>query len=145
MEQPDVILIGAGIMSATLCVFLKELQPDCIIEIYERLDQPALESSDAWNNAGTGHSAYCELNYTPLVDGKIDTKKAVHIAEQFQLSRQFWSYLIDNNKPPSPDNFIHSVPHLSFVWGDENVAYLQKRYEALVKNPLFSKEFLVSS
>jgi malate dehydrogenase (quinone) len=138
MEQPDVILIGAGIMSATLGVFLKELQPDCIIEIYERLDQPALESSDAWNNAGTGHSAYCELNYTPLVDGKIDTKKAVHIAEQFQLSRQFWSYLIDNNKLPSPDNFIHSVPHLSFVWGDENVAYLQKRYEALVKNPLFS-------
>lgn len=138
MEQPDVILIGAGIMSATLGVFLKELQPDCIIEIYERLDQPALESSDAWNNAGTGHSAYCELNYTPLVDGKIDTKKAVHIAEQFQLSRQFWSYLIDNNKLPSPDNFIHSVPHLSFVWGDENVAFLQKRYEALVKNPLFS-------
>lgn len=138
MEQPDVILIGAGIMSATLGVFLKELQPDCIIEIYERLDQPALESSDAWNNAGTGHSAYCELNYTPLVDGKIDTKKAVHIAEQFQLSRQFWSYLIENKKLPSPDNFIHSVPHLSFVWGDENVAYLQKRYEALVKNPLFS-------
>lgn len=138
MEQPDVILIGAGIMSATLGVFLKELQPDCIIEIYERLDQPALESSDAWNNAGTGHSAYCELNYTPLVDGKIDTKKAVHIAEQFQLSRQFWSYLIENKKLPSPDNFIHSVPHLSFVWGDENVAFLQKRYEALVKNPLFS-------
>lgn len=138
MEQPDVILIGAGIMSATLGVFLKELQPDINIEIFERLDQPALESSDAWNNAGTGHSAYCELNYTPFVNGEIDTTKAVHIAEQFQLSRQFWSYLISNGKLPSPANFIHTVPHMSFVWGNDNVAFLQKRHEALIKNPLFA-------
>ncbi|MGV9004590.1 malate:quinone oxidoreductase [Flavobacterium sp.] len=138
MQQPDVILIGAGIMSATLGVFLKELQPDISIEIFERLDQPALESSDAWNNAGTGHSAYCELNYTPIVNGQIDTTKAVHIAEQFQLSRQFWTYLIMNSKLPSPDNFIHSVPHMSFVWGDDNVDFLQKRHKALIKNPLFA-------
>ena len=139
MEQPDVILIGAGIMSATLGVFLKELQPDITIEIFERLDQPALESSDALNNAGTGHSAYCELNYTSMDEnGVVDVKKAVHIAEQFQLSRQFWSYLITNGKLPSPDNFIHTVPHMSFVWGDDNVAFLQKRHEALIKNPLFA-------
>ena len=139
MEQPDVILIGAGIMSATLGVFLKELQPDITIDIYERLDKPAQESSDAWNNAGTGHSAFCELNYTPEKEnGQVDCKKAIRIAEQFQLSRQFWSYLVANEKLPNPDNFIHTVPHLSFVWGNENVDFLKKRYEALVKNPLFS-------
>lgn len=140
MNQPDVILIGTGIMSATLGVFLKELQPDITIEIYERLDKPAQESSSAWNNAGTGHSAFCELNYTPQnPDGTIDTKKAVKIAESFAVTRQFWSYLVENDKLPNPENFIHSVPHLSFVWGEENVDYLQKRYEALVKNPLFSQ------
>lgn len=140
MEQkPDVILIGAGIMSATLGVFLKELQPDITIHIYERLGKPAQESSQAWNNAGTGHSAFCELNYTPEKEnGEVDCKKAIHIAEQFQLSRQFWSYLVDNQKLSNPENFIHRVPHLSFVWGNDNVEFLQKRYQTIVKNPLFS-------
>ena len=139
MEQPDVILIGAGIMSATLGVFLKELQPNITIDIYERLDKPAQESSEAWNNAGTGHSAFCELNYTPETEnGNVDCKKAIQIAEQFMLSRQFWSYLVANDKLPKPENFIHSVPHLSFVWGNQNVDFLQKRYETIVKNPLFS-------
>lgn len=118
MNDADVTLVGAGIMSATLAVFLKELNPDLNINIYERLNQPALESSDAWNNAGTGHSAYCELNYTTMdVNGAIDAHKAIKIAEQYQLSLQFWSYLVQHNKITSPDNFIHSVPHLSFVWG----------------------------
>ncbi|MEC4005375.1 malate:quinone oxidoreductase [Flavobacterium sp. SUN052] len=140
MENPDVILVGAGIMSATLGVFLKELQPDIKIHIYERLNQPALESSDAWNNAGTGHSAFCELNYTPQnEDGSVDAKKAIKIAESFELSKQLWSYLVANDKLPNPDSFIHSIPHLSFVWGKENVEYLKKRYDALVQNPLFSK------
>ena len=139
MENPDVILIGAGIMSATLGVMLKELQPDLKIEIYERLDKPAQESSQAWNNAGTGHSAFCELNYTPENEnGSIDCKKAVKIAEQFQLSRQLWSYLISEGKLTSPENFIHSIPHLSFVWGNDNVAFLESRYEAMKKNPIFS-------
>lgn len=138
-KQPDVILIGAGIMSATLGVLLKELQPDSVIHIYERLDQPALESSGAWNNAGTGHSAFCELNYTPEKDsGEIECAKAIRIAEQFQLSRQFWSYLIGNDKLTNPQHFIHSVPHLSFVWGNDNVEFLQKRFHTIVKNPLFS-------
>jgi malate dehydrogenase (quinone) len=140
MEQPDVILIGAGIMSATLGIFLKELNPEIRIDIYERLDKPALESSDAWNNAGTGHSAFCELNYTPeLENGEVDVKKAIKIAESFEVTRQFWSYLADHKIIESPEKFIHSIPHLSFVWGEENVNYLQKRFDNLQKNPLFQE------
>src|SRR5690348_5772910 len=90
----DVVLIGAGIMSATLGMLLKQLEPEISIKIYERLDVAAAESSDAWNNAGTGHSAFCELNYTPeRADGTIDTSKAVKIAESFEVSKQFWAYL----------------------------------------------------
>lgn len=137
-SNSDVVLIGAGIMSATLGLILKELQPDIKIEIYERLDIAAAESSDAWNNAGTGHSAFCELNYTPeSADGTIDPKKAISIAESFEVSRQFWAYLVQEQKVSSPENFIKSIPHMSFVWGDKNVEYLKKRFEALHANPLF--------
>lgn len=136
----EVVLIGAGIMSATLGLILKELQPDIKIEIYERLDRAAAESSDAWNNAGTGHAAFCELNYTPEgLDGSIDAKKAISIAESFEVSRQFWAYLVQENKVPSPENFIKSIPHISFVWGEKNVAYLKKRFDALHLNPLFKQ------
>ncbi|MDY0907767.1 malate:quinone oxidoreductase [Pedobacter sp. CFBP9032] len=135
----DVILIGAGIMSATLGVLLKELEPDLSIEIYERLDIAAAESSDAWNNAGTGHSAFCELNYTPeKADGTVETKKAVQIAEHFEVSKQFWAYLIEKGLVSSPANFIRKIPHMSFVWGKKNVEYLRKRYDALQKCNLFS-------
>ena len=137
-RNPDVVLIGAGIMSATLGVLLKELDPSITIEIYERLDMAAAESSDAWNNAGTGHAAFCELNYTPqLPDGSVDTSKAVKISESFEVSRQFWAYLVEKNLLPSPETFIRSIPHMSFVWGDENVEYLRKRYEALQQCELF--------
>ncbi|GAB3330609.1 malate:quinone oxidoreductase [Larkinella ripae] len=125
-------------MSATLGVLLKELQPDLTIEIFERLDDAAAESSDAWNNAGTGHSAFCELNYTPeLPDGTIETSKAVKIAESFEISKQFWAYLIQQNFLHDAPDFIRTIPHMSFVWGDNNVDYLRKRYEALQKNHLF--------
>jgi malate dehydrogenase (quinone) len=144
-SNTEVVLIGAGIMSATLGLILKELQPDIKIEIFERLDKAAAESSDAWNNAGTGHSAFCELNYTPeKKDGSIDPKKAISIAESFEVSRQFWAYLVEQKKIFSPENFIKSVPHLSFVWGDKNVEYLKKRFEALQKNQLF-KEMVFST
>ena len=137
-KGPDVILIGAGIMSATLGVMLKELQPDLTMEIYERLDSAAAESSDAWNNAGTGHSAFCELNYTPeREDGTIDASKAVKIAESFEQSKQFWSFLVEQGFLSDAPNFIRSIPHMSFVWGSENVTYLQKRYDALQQNYLF--------
>ncbi|AKD02806.1 malate:quinone oxidoreductase [Pontibacter korlensis] len=134
----DVVLIGAGIMSATLGMMLKELQPNLKIEVFERLDVAAAESSDAWNNAGTGHSAFCELNYTPeKPDGSIDISKAVNIAEAFEISKQFWAYLIKNNIIELPTSFIKNIPHMSFVWGQDNVNYLRKRYEAMVKCHLF--------
>jgi malate dehydrogenase (quinone) len=134
----DVILIGAGIMSATLGVLLKELDPKLTIAIYERLDAVAAESSDAWNNAGTGHSAFCELNYTPqLPDGSIEISKADKIAEQFELSKQFWASLVQQGQLPEPGSFIRTIPHMSFVWGTENVEYLRKRHAALTASPLF--------
>ncbi|GAB3825133.1 malate:quinone oxidoreductase [Pontibacter rugosus] len=137
-KGPDVVLIGAGIMSATLGMMLKELQPDLTLEIYERLDVAAAESSDAWNNAGTGHSAFCELNYTPeKADGTIDVSKAVKIAESFEISKQFWAYLIQHNIIELPTSFIKSIPHMSFVWGNDNVNFLRKRYEAMTKCHLF--------
>ena len=137
-QEPDVVLIGAGIMSATLGMFLKELMPEVKINIYERLDVAAAESSDAWNNAGTGHSAFCELNYTPqLPDGSIDTSKAVKIAEWFEQSKQFWAYLVEKNRITKPEEFIRSIPHMSFVWGKDNVDYLNKRHTELEKFPLF--------
>ena len=138
-KSPDVILIGAGIMSATLGVFLKELNSEITIEIFERLDKVAGESSDAWNNAGTGHSAFCELNYSPeKPDGTIDISKALKIAQSFEVSREFWSYLVREKHFASPKSFIHHLPHLSFVWGEKNVAYMKKRFETMKKFPLFS-------
>ena len=136
----EVVLIGAGIMSATIGVILKELQPDIKIDIFERLDSAAAESSDAWNNAGTGHSAFCELNYTPeSADGTINPNKAISIAEQFEVSRQFWAYLVKDGKLPTPEDFIKSIPHISFVWGDKNVDFLKNRFEVLQSNPLFAE------
>lgn len=137
-KSPDVVLIGAGIMSATLGVLLKELQPNLTIEIFERLDVAAAESSDAWNNAGTGHSAFCELNYTPeLPDGSVEIIKAIKIAESFEVSKQFWAYLVEKNFLRSAPEFIRTIPHMSFVWGQDNVNYLRKRYDALQTNHLF--------
>lgn len=134
----DVVLIGAGIMSATLAMLLKQLQSNISVEIFERLDSAAAESSDAWNNAGTGHSAFCELNYTPeKKDGTIDITKAVKIAQSFEVSKQFWAYLVEHNIIQPPDSFIHPIPHMSFVWGQKNVQYLRKRYDALQKCHLF--------
>src|SRR5881398_2082412 len=106
-KEPDIVLIGAGIMSATFGMLLKELEPKISIAIFERLDQASAESSDAWNNAGTGHSAFCELNYTPEhKDGSIDTVKAVKIAESFEVSKQFWSHLVERNIIEPPGSFI---------------------------------------
>jgi len=137
-QTVDVVLIGAGIMSATLGVFLKQLQPDWTIEILERLDEVAAESSAAWNNAGTGHAALCELNYTPeKEDGTIDCTKAFKINEQFEVSKQFWAYLVEHKLLKNSD-FIHPVPHISFVRGEKDVAFLKKRVAALTANPLFS-------
>ena len=137
-EPVDVVLVGGGIMSITLATYLQELQPDLKVELFERLDGVALESSNGWNNAGTGHSAFAELNYTPeLPDGSIETKRAVGIAEQFEVSRQFWSHQVKLGRLPQPTDFINATPHMSFVWGEDRIEYLRKRHEALVQYPLF--------
>ncbi|MFJ8262859.1 malate:quinone oxidoreductase [Rummeliibacillus sp. NPDC094406] len=135
--KSDVILIGAGIMSATLGTLLKELVPEWNIKVFEKLDKPGEESSNEWNNAGTGHSALCELNYTPEKNGVVETAKAVNVNEQFQVSRQFWAYLVNNKRITNPEDFIMPLPHMSLVQGTENVEFLKRRFEALSKNHLF--------
>ena len=138
IPETDVALIGAGIMSATLGIMLKELIPNITIQIFERLDEPGMESSDAWNNAGTGHSAFCELNYTPQKsDGSVDISKAIKICQDFEISREFWSYLVEKNYVKDPSTFIRQVPHMSFVWGSENVNYLNTRHRMMSESPLF--------
>ncbi len=134
----DVVLVGAGIMSATLATLLRKLDPTLTIQLFEHLDRAAAESSDAWNNAGTGHSGFCELNYTPQApNGTVDVTKALHIAEHFEVSRQFWSALVEQGDLPDPATFIRNIPHLSFVWGADNVTFLRERYRQLLQSPLF--------
>ncbi|GAB3656005.1 malate:quinone oxidoreductase [Zhihengliuella somnathii] len=138
-QNLDVALIGGGIMSATLGTLLKQLEPNWTISLFENLDEAGLESSGPWNNAGTGHSALCELNYTPAApDGSVDPAKAVGISEQFQVSRQFYSYMVDRGLIGSPKTFINALPHMSFVIGDDHADYLQTRYETLREQPLFA-------
>jgi len=137
-ERFDAVLVGGGIMSATLGTLISELEPEWKILLVEKLPDIGAESSNAWNNAGTGHSALCELNYTPeLPDGSLATGSAITVNEQFQVSRQFWSWLVSSKAVPDPQSFIHPSPHMSFVWGKDNVAYLKKRYLALKDHPLF--------
>ncbi|SBW79566.1 Probable malate:quinone oxidoreductase 2 [Pseudomonas veronii 1YdBTEX2] len=138
-KKVDVLLIGGGIMSATLGVWLNELEPGWSMEMVERLDGVAEESSNGWNNAGTGHSALAELNYTPEdKNGNVEIPKAIEINEAFQISRQFWSWQVQQGVLKNPRSFINSTPHMSFVWGDDNIKFLKKRYEALQASPLFA-------
>ena len=134
----DVLLIGGGIMSASLGTYLNELEPEWSIDVYERMDKVAEESSNAWNNAGTGHSAFCEMNYTSeAADGSMDISKAVGVNEQFEISKQFWAYQVEQKVLNNPTSFINNVPHMSFVWGDKNVEFLKKRHAALQHSSLF--------
>jgi malate dehydrogenase (quinone) len=131
-ERPDVVLIGAGIMSATLGTVLKELEPSFDMVMFETLQDSAQESSQAWNNAGTGHAANCELNYTPQrADGSVDISKALEVNTEFDLSRELWSFLVGKGAIADPRAFLHPCPHMSFVWGDENVAFLRRRYKEM--------------
>lgn len=137
-KKTDVILIGAGVMSATLGSLLKQLVPEWEIKVFEKLEKAGEESSNEWNNAGTGHAALCELNYTKEdADGSIDISKALKINEQFQLSRQYWSYLVNKGLIRNPKEFIMPLPHMSLVHGESNVDYLKRRFKALSGNPLF--------
>ena len=137
-KKVDVLLVGGGIMSATLAIWLNELEPGWSMQMIERLDGVAEESSNGWNNAGTGHSALAELNYTPEgPDGKINITKAVEINEAFQVTRQFLAWQVKSGVLKNPHSFINSTPHMSFVWGDDNISFLKRRYEALQASPLF--------
>lgn len=130
----DVILIGGGIMSATLGSMLAVLQPDWRILLLEKATGLATESSGPRNNAGTGHSGYCELNYMP---DPADGRKASTIARQFHLSRQWWAHLVGKGLL-SPDTFVHATPHMDVVFGRRDIAYLRKRFETLTSDPLFA-------
>jgi malate dehydrogenase (quinone) len=136
----DLVLIGGGIMSATLAVLLKHLNANINLLVLERLSDVALESSNAWNNAGTGHAALCELNYMPdNPDGGLPSAaKAIAINQQFQESREFWASLVQSGVMNSPDTFINSIPHMTFVRGDKQIDYLTRRFQALKNQPLFA-------
>lgn len=136
-DPVDVVLIGGGIMSATLGTYLQELEPDWNIHLYERLDQVAQESSNAWNNAGSGHSAFMEMNYTPDDSGQVEIERAVNVTEQFEISRQFWAHQVDNGILGEPSTFIQSVPHLALVWGEADVDFLRARHTQMTQNPLY--------
>jgi malate dehydrogenase (quinone) len=140
IKKVDVLLVGAGVMSATLGKLLAQLDPSLTITMVERLSRVASESSHGLNNAGTGHAGYCELNYTPqLTDGSIDISRALAINSAYEVSLQFWSYLVENHVLPSPEKFINPICHQSFVWDEENVDFLRKRYEALRTHHLFEE------
>ncbi len=140
LSNPDVVLIGGGIMSATLGIMLKRLDPSITIQIVEALPRVALESSHAWNNAGTGHAALCELNYTPQAkDGSVEVAKAIQINEQFENSKHFWAQLIEEGMITDPSAFIKRVPHMSFVRGEKDCEFLRKRHEAMKRSHLFDE------
>ncbi len=140
MAEADVVLIGGGVMSATLGAILHELNPDLKIQVVEALAEVAKESSNPWNNAGTGHAALCELNYTKEnEDGSYDISKALEINEAFEISKQFWSFLVEKDIIPDPDEFIRSVPHMSFVCGEKNVDSLKRRFETMKEHHFFSE------
>ena len=135
----DVLLVGGGVMSATLGTLLNKLDPSLTLTMVERLDRVAHESTDGWNNAGTGHAGYCELNYTPQNDqGDVEVSRALAINANFEISLQLWSSLIGSGDLPAPENFINTTPHISFVWGEENVAFLRQRWEKLSAHHLFA-------
>ena len=138
VTEVDCLLVGAGIMSTTLGVFLKEIHPSLSVELVEKLASEAQESSNSWDNAGTGHAANCELNYTPLEpDGTVNISKALEVNVEFDLSRQLWSYLVKKGAIKDQASFINPVPHMSFVEGDDHVSFLKKRHAALSAHHCF--------
>jgi malate dehydrogenase (quinone) len=140
VENPDVILIGSGVMSANLGALLKRLDPRLSIQVYEVTEELAQESSHGWNNAGTGHAGICELSYTPTqaADGTVDVSNAIKIFEQFERSRQFWAYAIAEGMVQNPKEFINPVQHLSFVHGDKWVDYLRARHAGMSAHHFFA-------
>ena len=138
--EPDVVLIGSGIMSATLGTMLRGLDPDLKIELFEAADAFAQEASNGWHNAGTGHAGICELSYTPDrgEDGEVDVAKAIEIFHQFEHSKHFWGHLVRTGVVDDPSTFVNAVPHVSFVYGQEQVDFLRSRHAQMSKHHFFS-------
>lgn len=141
IEKPDVILIGSGVMSSHLGALIKSLDPKATIQVYESTAELARESSDGWNNAGTGHAGICELSYTPHrnPDGTVNVTKAIEIYEQFEQSRQFWGYAVSKGMIKDPKEFINPVPHISFVHGQEQVDFLKSRHKGMSDHHFFKE------
>lgn len=138
-ETVDVALIGAGIMSATLGTLLQQVEPGWSIAVFEARDGVAQESSDAWNNSGTGHSGFCELDYaTARSDGSLDISKPIAVNEMFQVTRQFWTSLIASGRLPAAERFVHPTPHMAFVTGESHVAFVRAWHDTLTREPLFA-------
>lgn len=139
ISNPDVVLIGSGIMSSNLGALLKSLDPKLKIQLYEVTDEFAKEASNGWNNAGTGHAGICELSYTPdqEEDGSVDVSNAVNIFAQFEASRQFWAYAVDNGMIENPRDCINPVPHISFVHGEKMVGFLKERHKGMADHHFF--------
>ena len=141
INNPDVILIGSGIMSSTLGAMLKELDPEKKIQLYEMTSGLGQEASNGWHNAGTGHAGLCELSYTPDYgsDGEVDVKKAIEIFNQFEQSKQFWAHAARTGMITDTSEFINPVPHLSFVYGQEQVDFLKSRFKKMKAHHFFEE------
>ncbi|MFV0416103.1 MAG: malate:quinone oxidoreductase, partial [Chthoniobacterales bacterium] len=141
IENPDVVLVGSGVMSANLAALLKKLSPELKIQVYEVTESVAQEASNGWNNAGTGHAGICELSYTPgrEADGSVDVSNVINIFEQFEKTRQFWGYAVGSGMVENPKEFINPVPHISFVHGQEQVDFLKDRHAGLAAHHFFSE------
>eukprot|EP00928_Gymnodinium_smaydae_P063003 TRINITY_DN46711_c0_g1_i1.p1 TRINITY_DN46711_c0_g1~~TRINITY_DN46711_c0_g1_i1.p1 ORF type:complete len:582 (-),score=59.30 TRINITY_DN46711_c0_g1_i1:383-2128(-) len=143
IKEIDVVCIGAGIMSATVALLLQELEPSWKIIMYERLHAVAEESSNGWNNAGTGHSGFMEPNYTKPVRSHDGTLRSVTldkvelICEQFLYSRLYWDYLVKQDLLPDPSTFIHQTDHIAIGIGKDQCDFIMKRFETLQTVDLF--------
>ena len=138
-SDSDIVLIGSGIMSASLAAIVKRLDPGLSVQVFEVADGLSQESSDGWNNAGTGHAGLCEISYTPAreADGSVKIDRALGIFEQFEHSKQFWSYAVASGMVGDPKAFIHAVPHIGFVHGADDVDFLRARHAAMVEHHFF--------
>ncbi|NMT64961.1 malate:quinone oxidoreductase [Marinobacter orientalis] len=132
----NVIIIGAGIMGTTFATLAKEMVPDLDITILERLDGPGEGNSSAFWNAGTGHEANCELNYTPVDEEVISVEKALKIHAQFNVAKQFWAYLIEKGAIKDPTTFINQTKHCTIV-SEPAIQELKLRFKEMSAHHFF--------
>ena len=132
----DVIIIGAGIMGTTFATLAKELAPELNITILERLESAGEGNSWVFNNAGTGHEANCELNYTPVDEEVISVEKALKIHAQFNVAKQFWAHLIKKGAIKDPKTFINQTKHCTIV-SESSIDELRLRFKEMSAHHFF--------